>query len=64
MSVNNVFPVMHGSMWKEPQTVEECRKTECKECAYNGKLLYSNDGISPYICEHLCIMRNVERLKQ
>jgi hypothetical protein len=60
----NPFPVMHGSMWKEPQTVDECLKTDCKNCSYRGVLRFCNDGISPYICEHLCLMRNVERLKQ
>lgn len=58
----NPFPVMHGSMWVEPQTVAECLKTNCKECAYKGKFRKSNDGIHPCICAHLSIMRNVERL--
>lgn len=30
----NLFPVMHGSMWKEPQSLSECNDTRCRECAY------------------------------
>lgn len=30
------YPVMHGSMWKEPQTLEECTNTDCYNCAYHG----------------------------
>lgn len=29
------FPVMHGSMWKEPQTIEDCEQADCARCAYN-----------------------------
>lgn len=46
------FPVMHGSMWMEPQTLEECMTTQCNNCAYCGfRSAPKYEGELP-VCEH------------
>lgn len=46
------FPVMHGSMWEEPQSLEECTNTSCLACAY-----FDVDTLPKFegeraVCEH------------
>lgn len=46
------FPVMHGSMWKEPQSLEECNRTRCHQCAYyDADVIAKWKGEQPS-CEH------------
>lgn len=48
----NPFKVMHGSMWKEPQSLEECTDTKCVNCAYSGfRSTPKYEGELP-TCEH------------
>lgn len=50
--VDNPFPVMHGSMWKEPQTLKECENTDCDICAYNGRRLDTFSLFGVEFCPH------------
>jgi hypothetical protein len=57
------FHVMHGSMWKEPQTLEECTNTKCGSCAYYGfKSAPKYEGELP-TCEHRETLIYVELVK-
>lgn len=46
------FPVMHGSMWKEPQTLEDCNRTRCYECAYCDPAVIAKWQGEQAVCEH------------
>ena len=60
----NPFPVMHGSMWKEPQTLEECEKLDCRTCAYRDIAILRNPGLGIARCVHMGNLIEAERLKQ
>lgn len=59
----NPFPVMHGSMWKEPQTLEECEKLNCGECAYQDLAILRNPKLGIAHCVHIGNLIEAERLK-
>lgn len=50
--MNNPYPVMHGSMYTEPKSLEECNKTRCYECAYQNLDKCGNPSTDGFICEH------------
>lgn len=59
--MDNIFPVMHGSMWKEPQTLSECVKTDCEECAYNLMQLEASKKHGINFCPHMDLLNILQR---
>lgn len=54
--MHNVLPVLHGSMYKEPQTLTDCYNTMCKDCAYQLLRIDKIIPINKANCEHKVIM--------
>lgn len=50
------FPVMHGSMYVEVQTLDECYRTSCGDCAYHLHVIESTLPISKANCSHKAIL--------
>lgn len=50
--MNNVLPVLHGSMYNEVDTVEACFRTSCQVCAYQLHKIDNSLTICPANCEH------------
>jgi hypothetical protein len=54
------FPVMHGSMWKEPQTLIECSSTLCSKCAYRDLENIPPEEFDWETCHHRLVLKGVE----
>lgn len=50
------FPVIHGSMYCEVQTLNECYSTLCTRCAYQLHLIDDHMTINKANCEHKVMM--------
>ena len=51
------FPVMHGSMYVEVESLADCFSTSCIDCAYQMHLIDGDLPISKANCFHNVMLR-------
>lgn len=57
------FPVMHGSMFIEPDSLEVCESIECKDCAYNASRVEFKEIMNVDFCAHYDVLVYIEGVK-
>ena len=58
--MNSPYPVRHGSMYAEPESLEECNRTRCYKCAYQDLEKVKEWMGGPAYCEHREVLIQME----